>query len=79
MPLAEHDLCKNPMANRHNCFNSRAPRGARRVVSLLSFGDIIVSIHVPLAEHDITEGRVIAAKRVSIHVPLAEHDRAHAA
>ena len=48
-------------------------------MSLLSFGDIIVSIHVPLAEHDITEGRVIAAKRVSIHVPLAEHDRAHAA
>ena len=35
----------------------------------------VVSIHVPLAEHDGTLYNMIAAgAQVSIHVPLAEHD-----
>ena len=35
---------------------------------------IIVSIHVPLAEHDQASGTMRQAPAVSIHVPLAEHD-----
>ena len=36
----------------------------------------VVSIHVPLAEHDSTSSGVIYVRKVSIHVPLAEHDPA---
>ena len=35
---------------------------------------LIVSIHVPLAEHDIAPARQVLPVPVSIHVPLAEHD-----
>ena len=35
----------------------------------------LVSIHVPLAEHDEENGHQGNAGEVSIHVPLAEHDR----
>ena len=35
----------------------------------------IVSIHVPLAEHDLIFFSIATASAVSIHVPLAEHDR----
>ena len=35
---------------------------------------ITVSIHVPLAEHDISDCNAGTARFVSIHVPLAEHD-----
>ena len=34
----------------------------------------VVSIHVPLAEHDIGYCRTAECHNVSIHVPLAEHD-----
>ena len=34
-----------------------------------------VSIHVPLAEHDIGSNGFLGGGFVSIHVPLAEHDR----
>jgi len=34
----------------------------------------IVSIHVPLAEHDELFGSDESLTEVSIHVPLAEHD-----
>ena len=34
----------------------------------------LVSIHVPLAEHDAGPRPFSAGKKVSIHVPLAEHD-----
>ena len=34
-----------------------------------------VSIHVPLAEHDVTKLLAISPVVVSIHVPLAEHDQ----
>ena len=34
----------------------------------------MVSIHVPLAEHDRGRARYGQHKIVSIHVPLAEHD-----
>ena len=33
-----------------------------------------VSIHVPLAEHDLLTGYCLNSLLVSIHVPLAEHD-----
>ena len=33
-----------------------------------------VSIHVPLAEHDMRAVSAVIAVSVSIHVPLAEHD-----
>ena len=36
--------------------------------------DLLVSIHVPLAEHDEDEDEPAAEGDVSIHVPLAEHD-----
>ena len=35
---------------------------------------IFVSIHVPLAEHDIMSHAHSSRLVVSIHVPLAEHD-----
>ena len=35
---------------------------------------IYVSIHVPLAEHDVLSPPQPVSHRVSIHVPLAEHD-----
>ena len=75
VPLAEHDLqtLKNNADNsgfnsraprgarritqyhskRFNSFNSRAPRGARRQMFAAFTSDYIVSIHVPLAEHDV--------------------------
>ena len=34
----------------------------------------IVSIHVPLAEHDASDRIFLNLLNVSIHVPLAEHD-----
>ena len=34
----------------------------------------MVSIHVPLAEHDESKMQFYATAQVSIHVPLAEHD-----
>ena len=37
--------------------------------------NVVVSIHVPLAEHDMLQQYMAAATQVSIHVPLAEHDR----
>ena len=40
---------------------------------------LIVSIHVPLAEHDISTGGKSTWADVSIHVPLAEHDLMQAA
>ena len=38
-----------------------------------------VSIHVPLAEHDLLSNNSGRRFQVSIHVPLAEHDSIHAA
>ena len=37
--------------------------------------DYVVSIHVPLAEHDSKKAALWPPPPVSIHVPLAEHDR----
>ena len=56
-------------------FNSRAPRGARLQEVLGTVAAVLrVSIHVPLAEHDLCPLMLIMRLRVSIHVPLAEHD-----
>ena len=78
------------------CFNSRAPRGARRKrevqygtatqfqftcpsrsttnPTLIADRITVVSIHVPLAEHDGLKLADNHLGQVSIHVPLAEHD-----
>ena len=55
-------------------FNSRAPRGARLVVARGHIDGVDVSIHVPLAEHDVALDLMADRQKVSIHVPLAEHD-----
>ena len=39
--------------NEASSFNSRAPRGARRDVHIAVDYAVVVSIHVPLAEHDV--------------------------
>jgi len=52
VPLAEHDNAKAAACTRRSSFNSRAPRGARRVVEGEIDAATLVSIHVPLAEHD---------------------------
>ena len=84
----------------NSCFNSRAPRGARRIHFRSSFPalgfqftcpsrsttealgqsrvSLKVSIHVPLAEHDLEPLLKHCTNIVSIHVPLAEHDSGHA-
>ena len=66
--------CEDIHAGQYNQrFNSRAPRGARRVDGLHA-ACCRVSIHVPLAEHDHGYKFNDIAITVSIHVPLAEHD-----
>ena len=76
MPLAEHDI--NPLfisITTTSSFNSRAPRGARPIHGSQDASAFIVSIHVPLAEHDFIICSPFWYRRVSIHVPLAEHDQ----
>ena len=55
-------------------FNSRAPRGARPDLPDAGGSVTVVSIHVPLAEHDQSQSLLPYHLAVSIHVPLAEHD-----
>ena len=43
-------------------------------MSCLPFRRLLVSIHVPLAEHDYDNWDYGSILEVSIHVPLAEHD-----
>ena len=52
VPLAEHDGQTVLQQCRRKCFNSRAPRGARRRDFAPWAALCPVSIHVPLAEHD---------------------------
>ena len=63
------------MANRHNCFNSRAPRGARQVVVIYIDAPGMFQFTCPSRSTtyppDIDNWIVV----VSIHVPLAEHDK----
>ena len=51
---------------------------AEHDIDLYSYSDgKLVSIHVPLAEHDLGKSAELTAENlVSIHVPLAEHDEA---
>ena len=53
VPLAEHDLLDAVLLVDVLRFNSRAPRGARRLAGFKFIRRDPVSIHVPLAEHDI--------------------------
>ena len=52
VPLAEHDSMGQRRQEAEGCFNSRAPRGARRTAIFFDSQEYRVSIHVPLAEHD---------------------------
>ena len=74
MPLAEHDNDCGSSRERLLSFNSRAPRGARPIRFYCDICQHPVSIHVPLAEHDLGGGALLPLPAVSIHVPLAEHD-----
>ena len=56
VPLAEHDTPASINATAVSCFNSRAPRGARRTTGSSRTPTRGVSIHVPLAEHDMIVG-----------------------
>ena len=53
MPLAEHDHFWLEPGKLSSRFNSRAPRGARHQAAIIDQLQR-VSIHVPLAEHDLT-------------------------
>ena len=74
MPLAEHDASERRAVISSISFNSRAPRGARHVRNYVKEYIEVVSIHVPLAEHDNSFIMRLQDITVSIHVPLAEHD-----
>jgi len=57
-------------------FQFTCPSRSTTIGFAQQFGVHIVSIHVPLAEHDLQTSRdVVEDYIVSIHVPLAEHDR----
>ncbi len=55
-------------------FNPRAPRGARRGLSLHKLDQVSVSIHAPLAGRDAAWLLVRRGSPVSIHAPLAGRD-----
>ena len=58
-------------------FNPRAPCGARRSGGCSgTCGSSCISIHVPLAGHDVRSGTADRCTDISIHVPLAGHDPA---
>ena len=62
VPLAEHDLRTRSSSPEALRFNSRAPRGARRLIEDPRNVVGLVSIHVPLAEHDLRTGNARARR-----------------
>ena len=55
-------------------FQFTCPSRSTTVLRVLVLSPMSVSIHVPLAEHDIRAPTNAVGSVVSIHVPLAEHD-----
>ena len=55
-------------------FQFTCPSRSTTAISDLINSRSLVSIHVPLAEHDRSQGFEQTTPDVSIHVPLAEHD-----
>ena len=56
------------------CFNSRAPRGARRASGAVRSNQV-VSIHAPRVGRDRVGGRGLLDQLVSIHAPRVGRDR----
>ena len=96
VPLAEHDLIMSTRTTITNCFNSRAPRGARHIPDFKRYyfvefqftcpsrstTTVSSKAHVPRRFQFTCPSRSTTLDRplhkradiVSIHVPLAEHD-----
>ena len=75
MPLAEHDLRAYTVKDREQGFNSRAPRGARRMDSVTGLLHLTFQFTCPSRSTTGVTDRTLRTFFVSIHVPLAEHDR----
>ena len=74
MPLAEHDAHSLTSGADWREFQFTCPSRSTTGAEYPSMAAAAVSIHVPLAEHDV-EGKIPErVVQVSIHVPLAEHD-----
>ena len=74
VPLAEHDFRQVLQQKGHLCFNSRAPRGARR--DKPAHAEPLGEFQFTCPSRSTTEVLCAptAVNGVSIHVPLAEHD-----
>ena len=55
-------------------FQFTCPSRSTTFATLYVYQKMQVSIHVPLAEHDVDMITADEVREVSIHVPLAEHD-----
>ena len=74
MPLAEHDGANMAGSKSQYSFQFTCPSRSTTSHKICACGIPKVSIHVPLAEHDVRYCCSFNGIRVSIHVPLAEHD-----
>ena len=74
MPLAEHDCTIEIGIVDLSRFQFTCPSRSTTYVGGMSARAKAVSIHVPLAEHDLLKLLMLIMLLVSIHVPLAEHD-----
>jgi len=74
VPLAEHDRCTGHCSMMRGGFNSRAPRGARRLTG--SYQEVIQLFQFTCPSRSTTNAvkSLVSMPEVSIHVPLAEHD-----
>ena len=69
---ARHDDCRHSRSIRK--FQFTCPSRSTTPISKALYAGRLVSIHVPLAEHDVERPERSKGTDVSIHVPLAEHD-----
>ena len=74
VPLAEHDCSALMRVSGNRCFNSRAPRGARRYNLYARGQNISFNSRAPRGARLYSCESKKMAVQVSIHVPLAEHD-----
>ena len=74
VPLAEHDATRSGASIRAGSFNSRAPRGARRLSRRPAPPTAGFNSRAPRGARRQAVTPVVRKSLVSIHVPLAEHD-----
>ena len=74
VPLAEHDSIGKAWKAAEKSFNSRAPRGARRVIWRHPLDFVCFNSRAPRGARPPAFVIVPLNTCVSIHVPLAEHD-----